>query len=131
MVDTNVLLDILDKKSEWHEWSSAKLAELSEYSPLLVNPIIYAEVSVGFARIEDLDAALPTEFFRREALPWAAGFLAGKVFVDYRRRGGTRLSPLPDFYIGAHAVLRGSSLLTRDVGRFRTYFPTLALIAPN
>jgi len=87
-------------------------------------------VSVGFDRIEDLDAALPDEFFRREALPWEAAFLAGKCFVKYRRAGGARRAPLPDFYIGAHAAVRGMPLLTRDAGRYRTYFPKLELVVP-
>ena len=96
----------------------------------MINPIIYAEVSINFERIEDLDSALPLDFFRRDALPWEAAFLAGKCFVRYRRSGGTRRSPLPDFYIGAHAAIRGMTLLTRDAGRYRTYFPRLELLTP-
>src|SRR5215470_11629769 len=96
-----------------------------------LNPIVYTEVSVSFARIEDLDDALPAEYFRRDALPWVAGFLAGKCFVTSRRRGGSRASPLPDFYIGTHAVVAGMALLTRDPVRYRTYFPKLRLIAPQ
>jgi predicted nucleic acid-binding protein len=92
--------------------------------------LIYSEVSAGFARIEDLDDALPEEYFRREPLPWEAAFLAGKAFLEYRHAGGARRSPLPDFYIGAHAAILGYSLLTRDARRYRTYFPTLKLICP-
>ena len=97
---------------------------------LLINPIIYAEVSVGFNRIEELDRALPQDLYRREVLPYEAAFLAGKCFIKYRRLGGTRRSPLPDFYIGAHAAISGLRLLTCDAARFRTYFPTLELISP-
>ncbi len=97
---------------------------------LAINPIIYAEVSIGFERIEALEEALPTSTFHRLALPWEAAFLAGKCFLAYRRRGGVRSSPLPDFYIGAHASVLGMTLLTRDATRYRTYFPKLQLIAP-
>jgi len=97
---------------------------------LIVSPIIYAEVSVAFTRIEDLNELLPSGLFRREDLPWDAAFLAGKAFLRYRRRGGTRTAPLPDFYIGAHAAVAGHRLLTRDRGRFGTYFPTVQIISP-
>ena len=130
LVDANVLLDILIPDPEWEEWSSAALAEAAESSLLAINPIVFAEVSVGFDRIEELEAALPEEL-QREALPWDAAFLAGKAFVSYRRRGGSKRSPLPDFYIGAHAAVRGYTLLTRDARRYRTYFPSLPLIAPT
>ena len=95
-----------------------------------INPIIYAEVSIGFLRIEEVDAALPGLTFHRLALPWEAAFLAGKCFLAYRKRGGTRSSPLPDFYIGAHASLTGRALLTRDAGRYRSFFPHLQLVSP-
>jgi len=98
---------------------------------LVINPIIYAEVSMGFERIEELDEALPADSFRRDPLPWEAAFLAGKCFLAYRRRGGARRSPLPDFYIGAHAAVTGLPLLTRDARRYRTYFPHLHLLAPT
>ena len=130
LVDSNVLLDVLTTDRRWFERSSAKLATLAEEHELIVNPIVYAEVSVGFERIEELEAALPRESFRREPLPWEAAFLAGKCFVRYRRAGGMRTSPLPDFYIGAHAAIRGIPLLTRDAGRYRTYFPKLEVIVP-
>lgn len=130
LVDSNVLLDVLTEDPTWFAWSSDALGRAAESEPLIINPIIYAEVSVGFARIEDLDAALPSAFFRRDALPWEAGFLAGRCFRRYRRAGGTRRSPLPDFFVGAHAAIRGHALLTRDAARYRTYFPTVQVIAP-
>lgn len=105
-------------------------ADQADRGVVAINPIIYAEVSVGFAHIEELEAALPVLSFHRLALPWEAAFLAGKCFVSYRKRGGSRLSPLPDFYIGAHASVSGMTLLTRDAARYRTYFPKLKLIAP-
>ena len=97
---------------------------------LVIDPIIYAEVSIRFERIEDLEEALSPAMFRRDVLPWEAAFLAGKCFVRYRSRGGAKHSPLPDFYIGAHAAVAGMTLLTRDEGRYRTYFPTLDIFAP-
>lgn len=130
LVDSCILLDIATEDPTWFQWSAHTLATLSERAVLVINPLIYAEVSIGFPRIEALDDALPPELYRREPLPFEAAFLAGKCFLDYRRRGGSRSSPLPDFYIGAHASLAGYQLLTRDVARFRTYFPKLELIAP-
>ncbi len=130
LVDSDVLLDVATEDPRWYGWSSRQLEGLAEQHTLIINPIIYAEVSVGFERIEDLDATLPTDFFRREPLPWEAGFLAGKCFLRYRRNRGARRSPLPDFFIGAHAAVRDMALLTRDPGRYRTYFPRLQLIAP-
>lgn len=131
LVDSNVLLDVVTEDPTWFGWSSAALEELAEDNALAINPIIYAEVSVAFSRIEDLDAVLAPELFQREPLPWPAGFLAGKCFLRYRKRGGARRSPLPDFYIGAHATLTRSLLLTRDPGRYRTYFPQLRIHAPD
>ena len=112
-------------------WSAGALADAAEAGPLLINPIIFGEVSIRFTTVEALDAALPSRDYHREPLPWAAAFLAGKVFLDHRRNGGTRSSTLPDFFIGAHAAVAGCSLLTRDVRRYRTYFPTVELIAPE
>lgn len=97
----------------------------------MLDPIVYAELSVSFPTIEALDEALPHDRYRRESLPWDAGFVAGKAYLAYRRRGGDRRSPLPDFYIGAHAAVRRYALLTRDARRYRTYFPTVPLIAPE
>jgi predicted nucleic acid-binding protein len=130
LVDANVLLDVATDDPERAERSGAALARVANETALAINPIVYAEVSVGYDRIEDLDAALPPETFVRLPLPWAAGFLAGKCFVRYRRAGGMRRSPLPDFYIGAHAALEGFPLLTRDTRRYRTYFPRLQLVTP-
>lgn len=130
LVDSNVLLDVLTEDTQWFEWSAATLTRVAEREPLAINPVIYAEVSVGFDRIEDMEAALPAQRFHRLALPWEAAFLAGKCFIAYRRRGGARRSPLPDFYIGAHASIAGLRLLTRDAARYRTYFPTLRVLAP-
>ncbi len=130
LVDSNTLLDVLTEDPRWGRWSADALASQAERDVLAINAIIYAEVSVGFVRIEDLDAALPTPIFHRLALPWEAAFLAGKCFLAYRKRHGVRSSPLPDFYIGAHASVSGMTLLTRDAGRYRTYFPKLRLIAP-
>lgn len=130
LVDANVLLDVLTDDPRWFEWSAAQLDACAERAELCINPIIYAEVSVGFDRIEDLDEALPLDAFRRLELPWEAGFLAGKAFLRYRRSRGTRTSPLPDFYIGAHAAIEGIALLTRDAKRYRTYYPGLELICP-
>lgn len=130
LVDSNVLLDVLTDDPHWGAWSAAQLDAAAAKSELAINPIIYAEVSVGFERIEDLDAALAPDVFARLPLPWEAGFLAGKAFLGYRRAKGARTSPLPDFYIGAHAAIEGMQLLTRDAKRYRTYYPKLALICP-
>jgi len=130
LVDSNVLLDIATADREWSGWSSTTLQRIADEAVMIINPLVYAEVSVGFATIEALDEALPVNLYRREDLPYEAAFLAGKCFVRYRRGGGSRGSPLPDFYIGAHAAVAGYRLLTRDATRYRTYFPTLELIAP-
>jgi hypothetical protein len=130
LVDANVLLDLLTEDPAWLTWSQDALAEAADAGPLWINPLVYAEVSVRFTAIEDLEDALPPDQFRRAPLPWEAAFLAGKAFVAYRRRGGTKGAVLPDFYIGAHAAVTGLSLLTRDAARFRTYFPTVRLTAP-
>lgn len=131
LVDSNVLLDILTEDPRWEGWSIDALAEAAEAGPLYINPIVYAEVSIRFTTVEALEDALPTQDYRREPIPWAAAFLAGKVFLDYRRNQGTRSTTLPDFFIGAHAAVAGLALLTRDVGRYETYFPTVSLIAPS
>lgn len=131
LVDSNVLLDVLTEDPTWWNWSSEALAHAAETGPVCINPIVYSEVSIRFTTVEALEDALPPEDYRREPLPWAAAFLAGKVFVDYRRNQGTKTSTLPDFFIGAHAAVTELALLTRDVGRYQTYFPTVTLIAPN
>lgn len=130
LVDSNVLLDIATGDPHWQRWSAEALASAANLGSLAINPVIYAEVSIGFATIEELDEALPPEIFLRTQLPYEAGFLAGKAFLTYRRRGGARSAPLPDFYIGAHAAIAGYQLLTRDSGRYRTYFPTVSLLTP-
>ena len=130
LVDSNVILDVVTDDQEWGDWSAAMLAQAAQEGRLLINPIIYAEVACRFTRIEDLDEVLPAEYFTREPLPWAAGFLAARAFLAYRRRGGARPTPLPDFFIGAHAAIKGYTLLTRDRRRYRTYFPKLRVIEP-
>jgi predicted nucleic acid-binding protein len=130
LIDSNILLDVATNDSAWCEWSARALAEVADYIHLIVNPIVYAEVSVGFTTIEALNAALPITLYQREPLPWEAAFLAGKCFVKYRRSGGERRSPLPDFYIGAHAAVERLGLLTRDASRYRSYFPGVELFAP-
>jgi predicted nucleic acid-binding protein len=130
LVDSNVILDIASEDPAWLGWSSDALARAADESVLVINPLIYAEVSIGFDSIEELDALLPETLFRRDPLPFEAAFLAGKAFVAYRRRGGGKGKPLPDFYIGAHAAVAGLRLLTRDARRYRTYFPTIEILAP-
>lgn len=131
LVDSNVLLDVFEEDQEWYGWSSEQLSKCAEESLLAINPLIYAEVSIGFNTVEELEDALPVDIFESRALPWEAAFLAGKSFLRYRRGGGTRRSPLPDFFIGAHALIEGMTLLTRDVTRYRTYFPKLKLVSPR
>lgn len=131
LVDSNVLLDLATDDPTWAEWSADALARSLDRGPVCLNALVYAEVSTRFDLIEDLDAFAPETTFRREPLPYAAGFLAGKAFLAYRQRGGTRGSPLPDFYIGAHAAVSSYRLLTRDAQRYRTYFPTIELDCPD
>ena len=130
LVDSNVLIDILSEDDEWFDWSSSMLEAVAHRGVVVINPIVYAEVSLAFKRIEELDAALPRAYYQRIDLPWAAAFLAGHAFLKYRRAGGTRRSPLPDFYIGAHAAIAGLTLLTRDARRYRSHFPTIRIVAP-
>ena len=130
LVDSNVILDVATGDPAWATRSGRVLAREAEHAQLVINPIIFAEVSVGFERVEDLEFALPPGLFRREDLPWEAAFLAGKCFLAYRRRGGARTSTLPDFFIGAHAALAGYRLLTRDAARYRTCFPALKILEP-
>lgn len=131
LVDSNVLLDVLTEDESWFDWSAAALERCAANGQLCINPIIYAEVSVGFERVETLDEALPPTDFTRLPLPWNAGFLAGKAFLRYRRLRGSRRSPLPDFYIGAHAAINALPLITRDERRYRSYYPGLQLICPS
>lgn len=131
LIDTNVLLDIAKGDSSWGPWSLATIESLAVADELFVNPVVYAELSIGFERIEDVDQlldAIPTAI---RAIPRPALFLAGKVFQRYRRRGGSKTGVLPDFFIGAHASIERMTLLTRDRRRYRHYFPTLDLISPE
>ena len=130
LVDSNVILDVLTEDSDWFDWSAAMLAREAETSRLVINPLIYAEVSPRFETIEELEDSVPASYYVREPLPWEAAFLAAQAFRKYRRRGGAHRHPLPDFYIGAHAAIAGYTLLTRDARRYRTYFPKLRVIAP-
>lgn len=131
LIDSNVMLDIFTRNKEWFAWSSETLEYYAERELLYINPIIYSEISVSFARIEELEDALPGDYIYRENLPYEAAFLAGKCFLKYRKAGGMKHAPLPDFYIGAHAAVREWSILTRDKGRYKTYFPTLNVITPT
>lgn len=131
LVDSNVLIDVIEKTPGWSDWSATALEAAGSAGSMVINQVIYAEVSVRYADTDELDRDLPIDLFQREQIPWPAAFLAGKAFVEYRRRGGRRRSPLPDFLIGAHAAVTGLHLLTRDPLRYRTYFPTVELIAPE
>jgi predicted nucleic acid-binding protein len=131
LVDSNVLLDVITEDDGWLEWSSSALVSAADDGPLFINPIIYAEVSVPFSRIEDVEEALPPADYGRLAVPWESAFLASKAFLDYRRSSGTRSSTLPDFFIGAHAAVAELRLLTRDATRYRTYFPAVPLTTPG
>ena len=130
-MDSNILLDVATNDPGWGDWSGRALADVAEHTTLIINPIIYAEVSIGYSTIEALDAALPANLYEREDLPWEAAFLAGKCFLQYRRRGGLRNSPLPDFYIGAHAAIGRLAVLTRDAAHYRSYFPSVEVLAPT
>lgn len=130
IVDSNVILDVAQSGCHGSAWSAVALEQLLDEAILVINPIVYAEVSIRYRTVDEVERALPVDLYYREHLPYDAAFLAGKCFVTYRRRGGMRASPLPDFYIGAHAAVRGYRLLTRNAARYRTYFPTVELIAP-
>jgi hypothetical protein len=131
LIDTNVLLDLVTDDPNWADWSVAQLEAASLNGPLLINDVVYAELAVRYSRIEDLDAFLEGAGLEMAPMPRAALFLAGKVFKQYRRSGGQKTGVLPDFLIGAHAAVGRLPLLTRDVGRYRTYFPSLKLITPD
>ena len=131
LVDSCVLLDIIMEDPVWFEWSANTLEKYSENCTLYINPIIYSEVSIGYKQIEELEQALPHSIFKRAPIPWEAAFLAGKIFLRYRKAGGKRELPLPDFFIGAHATIESFALLTRDTKRFSTYFPAIKLISPQ
>ncbi|MEJ2201112.1 MAG: type II toxin-antitoxin system VapC family toxin [Desulfuromonadaceae bacterium] len=131
LIDTNVILDLMTDDPNWADWSEQMLCYCDQQGPLYINPIIYAELSIGFERIEILDQALNDCGFVWLEIPRDALFLAGKVFLQYRKRRGNKQSPLPDFFIGAHAAVTGLQLLTRDSARYRSYFPTVELITPQ
>lgn len=131
LVDTNVLLDLVTDDAKWSDWSVAQLEAASIEGPLLINDVIYAELAVRYERIEALEAFVEEAGLDMRSIPKPALFLAGKVFTQYRKAGGTRTGVLPDFFIGAHAAVQQLPLLTRDVGRYRSYFPSLKLIAPG
>lgn len=131
LVDSNVILDIFLDDPNWAEWSEAELSEYSVHSPLYINPIIYAEISIAFKKIEELEAALLKGGFEMLAIPKEALFLSGKVFLKYKRSKGIKNSPLPDFFIGAQAAVLDLELITRDTKRYQTYFPTVKIISPK
>ena len=130
LVDTNVLVDVLQDDPQWAEWSIAQMRAQSSLHALVINPVIYAEISLSFSTLEALDDVVATLGLEFREVPRPALFLAAKAYAQYRRRGGSRLQVLPDFFIGAHAAVEGWPLLTRDASRFRTYFPTLEVLAP-
>lgn len=130
LVDSNVLLDIATADERWCAWSESALADAARSGPLVINAVIYGEISLGYERIEDLDTAVPPDTFVRAPLPYEAAFLAARSYLTYRKSGGRRERPLPDFFIGAHAAVSELRLLTRDAVRFRTYFPTITIVAP-
>ena len=130
LVDSNVILDVFLNDAQWADWSEMKLVECSEYATLYINPVIYSEISIGFNQIEDLESAINKAGFELLEIPKEALFLAGKAYLEYKRRRGTKQTPLPDFFIGAQAAVLNLDLLTRDLSRYQTYFPTVTLIAP-
>jgi predicted nucleic acid-binding protein len=131
LVDSNVILDVFEEDPRWVDWSESLLDQYSGTHTLSINPIIYAEVSIGFERLEELEEALTGCGFEMLEIPKQALFRAGKAFLEYRKRGGSKTSPLPDFFIGAHAEFSGLPLLTRDPARYTTYFPTVTVISPE
>ena len=130
LVDSNVLLDVVTDDAQWRPWSEAALSDAVLTGAVVVNQLVYAEVSIAYRRAQELDAVLNRLRIQRADLPWEAAHLAGRAFLSYRRSDGQKSSPMPDFYIGAHAQASGAQLLTRDVRRYRTYFPDVPLIAP-
>jgi predicted nucleic acid-binding protein len=131
LVDSNVILDIFLDDPKWADWSISALANASYNSTLYINQIVYSEVSIGFNKIEELELALHKGGFQMLEMPKEALFLAGKAYLSYKKGKGTKKSPLPDFYIGAHAAVLGMDLITRDKGRYRTYFPTVRIVCPE
>ena len=130
LVATNVLVDVLQDDPQWAEWSIAQLRAQASIHELAINAVVYAELSLSFATVDALDDVVATMQLVLREIPRPALFLAGKAFLQYRRRGGSKAQVLPDFFIGAHAAVHGWPLLTRDASRFRTYFPSVEVIAP-
>ncbi len=131
LVDSTIILDVFLDDPNWAEWSESKLEKFSSITKLFINPVVYSEVSIGFKRIEELESALNRAGFQLLEIPKEALFLAGKAFLKYQKNRGTKISPLPDFYIGAQAAVFEMDLITRDVARYRKYFPTVKLISPK
>ncbi|MFC3074367.1 type II toxin-antitoxin system VapC family toxin [Shinella pollutisoli] len=131
IIDTSILIDVFHAGSAFEDWSLNAIADARRRGDVLINPLIYAEMAAGFATVDTLEVALSPASFIREDLPWEGAHAAGQAFMQYRRGGGDKRSPLPDFYIGAHALVRGHDLLTRDAARYRTYFPMIRLITPE
>lgn len=131
LVDSNIIIDIFTEDPQWCAWSSEQLEKLGNKYVLFINKIIYGEVSISFNKIEELEQALPNQILKRSQIPWEAAFLAGKIFLQYKKLGGNRSTPLPDFIIGAHAAVGNLILLTRDDKRFRYYFPKITMICPS
>ena len=131
LIDSCVVTDLADPESAWFEWSASTLERLDQNNTMVINPIIYAECSVGFARIEEVETLFETLGFAMKPIPREALFLAGKAFLQYKKRKGEKGNVLPDFFIGAHAAISGFSLMSRDKGRFSTYFPSVELIIPE
>jgi len=131
LVDTNVLIDVLEDDPQWADWSIRQMRAHAKVHEFAINDIIYAELSLAFERIEELDAAVEALALRVVRIPRPALFLAGKAYLQYRRKGGTKANVLPDFMIGAHAAVEGIGILTRDVRRYASYFPSVSLIAPQ
>ncbi len=131
LVDSNIILDVFQNDPNWSSWSESVLHRYSLTHVLSINPIIYTEISIGFERIEELESAVNTGGFKILQIPKEALFLAGKAFIKYKKRQGSKTSILPDFYIGAHAAILGIDLITRDISRYRSYFPSVNLVAPE
>jgi predicted nucleic acid-binding protein len=131
LIDSNVILDLFENDQNWAEWSESSLEQYSMTHTLYINPIIYAEVSIGFERIEELESAITGCGFQMIQIPKEALFLAGKAFIKYKKQKGSKLYPLPDFFIGAHAAVVGFEIMTKDISRFRSYFPTVKLVTPE
>ena len=130
IVDSNIILDVFLNDSQWADWSESKLEEYSNHTSLFINSIIYSEISIAFQLIEDLESSISKAGFQILEIPKEALFLAGKAFLKYKRRKGAKTAPLPDFFIGAQAAVLHLDLLTRDISRYQSYFPTVKLIAP-